>query len=74
MSLSRPVLELRVGDVARLRRRHPCGEDRWAVERLGADIGLRCAGCGRRIMLERATLERRLVELTRTPMGAEAPR
>jgi len=57
----RPVLELFLGDIVRLRKPHPCGSDRWRVERLGADIGLRCQGCGRRILVERAALERRLV-------------
>ena len=58
----RPVLELFVGDVVRLRRRHPCGGDTWLVDRLGADIGLRCESCGRHIMIERRALERRLAE------------
>ena len=58
----RPVLELLVGDVVRLRRRHPCGGSTWLVDRLGADIGLRCEGCGRHVMLERRALEQRLVE------------
>lgn len=57
---ARPVLELRLGDVVRLRKRHPCGADTWQVERLGADIGVRCRGCGRRVLLERAALERRI--------------
>ena len=57
---ARPVLPLLLGDVVRLRRRHPCGSDTWLVDRLGADIGLRCQGCGRHVLLERATLERRL--------------
>jgi hypothetical protein len=56
----RPVLSLLLGDVVRLRRAHPCGADTWLVDRLGADIGLRCQGCGRHVLLERATLERRL--------------
>lgn len=51
-----------LGDVVRLRRRHPCGADTWLIDRLGADIGLRCQGCGRHVLLERATLERRLRE------------
>ena len=37
-----PLLELLLGDVVRLRRAHPCGGDDWLVDRLGADIGLRC--------------------------------
>ena len=57
-----PVLTLLLGDVVRLRRMHPCGGDTWLVDRLGADIGLRCQGCGRHVLLERRTLERRLVE------------
>jgi hypothetical protein len=56
----RPVLEVYLGDVIRLRRAHPCGSSEWLVDRLGADIGLRCQGCGRHVMLERRTLETRL--------------
>lgn len=57
---ARPALELLLGDVVRLRRTHPCGSTEWLVDRLGADIGLRCRGCGRHVMLERRTLEQRL--------------
>jgi len=55
-------MALYLGDVVRLRRPHPCGRDTWLVDRLGADIGLRCRGCGRHVLLERPALERRLVE------------
>ena len=57
----RPVLTLLLGDVLRLRRTHPCGGDSWLVDRLGADIGLRCQTCSRHVLLERATLEQRFV-------------
>ena len=60
-----PVLELWLGDLVRLRRRHPCGGDTWLVYRLGADIGLRCQTCGRHVLLARSTLERRIVEFVR---------
>ena len=49
-----------MGDVVELRKPHPCGGFQWEVVRLGADIGLRCQGCGRRVLLERRTLEKRL--------------
>ncbi len=55
-----PVLPLLLGDVVRLRRTHPCGGDSWLVDRLGADIGLRCRTCGRHVLLERRVLEARL--------------
>jgi hypothetical protein len=58
---ARPPLELLLGDVVRLRRAHPCGSTEWLVDRLGADIGLRCRGCGRHVMLDRRVLEARLV-------------
>ena len=56
----RPPLELLLGDVIRLRRTHPCGGDEWLVDRLGADIGLRCRRCNRHVLVERRTVERRL--------------
>lgn len=52
----------RLGDRVQLRRAHPCGGLTWDVDRLGADIGLRCTTCGRRILLERRSVERRLVD------------
>jgi len=62
---ARPVLNLLLGDVLRLRRTHPCGGDTWLVDRLGADIGLRCQTCDRHVLVERRTIERRLVEFVR---------
>jgi hypothetical protein len=56
------VLELLLGDVIRLRKTHPCGGRDWLVDRLGADIGLRCQTCGRHVLLERRVVEARLVE------------
>lgn len=53
-------IRLQLGDVLRLRREHPCGNYDFEVVRLGADIGLRCVGCNRRILLARSLLERRL--------------
>lgn len=53
-------LRLQLGDVLRLRKDHPCGNFDFEVVRLGADIGLRCVLCNRRILLARNLLERRL--------------
>jgi hypothetical protein len=57
----RPPLALYLGDLVRLRRTHPCGGDTWLVDRLGADIGLRCQTCDRHVLVDRRTVERRLV-------------
>jgi hypothetical protein len=52
--------EINLGDVVRLKKVHPCGGYDWQVVRLGADIGLKCLKCNRRILLERNTFQRRV--------------
>lgn len=52
--------DLQMNDILRLRKPHPCGATDWVVVRLGADIGLKCLGCGRRILLPRREVARRL--------------
>lgn len=49
-----------VGDRVELRKAHPCGSYQWDVYRIGADIGLCCVGCGRRVMLSRSDFNKRL--------------
>jgi hypothetical protein len=56
-----PVVPFAPGDVVRLRKPHPCGGREWTVSRVGADIGLVCSTCGRRVLLERRELERRVI-------------
>jgi hypothetical protein len=52
--------EMQMSDVVRLRKPHPCGSTDWIVVRLGADIGLKCLGCGRRILLSRRDVAKRM--------------
>lgn len=66
--ISMPI-EFRLGDIIRLRKAHPCGSMEWEVVRLGADIGIRCCGCSRRVLLTRRELERRLKTFVRRPDG-----
>lgn len=54
------ITPLELDDVVRLRKPHPCGGYEWRVVRIGADIGLKCLTCGRRVLLSRRELERRL--------------
>ncbi len=54
------VLEIKLGDVVRLKKKHPCGSYEWQVVRLGADIGIECLKCQRRVLLERGVFERRV--------------
>ncbi len=52
-------MEIKLGDVVRLKKKHPCGNYEWRIIRVGADIGLKCLKCQRRILLERGVFERR---------------
>ena len=57
------VLELKTGDVLRMKKPHPCGGSLWTVNRLGADIGMTCRKCGRYVLLARSQLARRLKQV-----------
>lgn len=52
--------DVQVDDLVRLRKPHPCGSYEWLVVRVGADIGLKCQVCGRRVLLDRRTFKKRV--------------
>ena len=52
--------ELMLGDLVQMRKTHPCGSDRWTVIRVGADIKIRCMGCSRIVMMDRADFTKRM--------------
>jgi hypothetical protein len=54
------AVDVKLGDVVRLKKPHPCGSYEWQVARLGADISIKCLKCHRRVLLERGVLEQRL--------------
>jgi hypothetical protein len=55
--------DIAIGAVVRLKKIHPCGGYDWMVVRLGADIGIKCLKCGRRVLLQRSIFERRVKEI-----------
>lgn len=65
------VQEIRLGDVVQTRKQHPCGSSEWTVIRTGADIKIKCNGCGRIVMMDRETfLKRRKKVLVQGPEPA----
>jgi hypothetical protein len=56
------TVEIKLGDIVRLRKTHPCGSYEWEVVRVGADIGLKCLKCQRGMLLERGVFDRRVKE------------
>ncbi|PKB68114.1 MAG: hypothetical protein BZY81_02850 [SAR202 cluster bacterium Io17-Chloro-G4] len=57
------ALNIKIGDVLRMKKAHPCGGHLWEVGRLGADIGITCQTCHRHLLLARSYLERRVREV-----------
>ena len=51
-------MDIQVGDTLTMKKAHPCGEKRWAVLRTGADLKIRCLGCGHEVMQPRFKIEK----------------
>lgn len=59
-------MDIRVGDVLKMKKQHPCGSSEWEVLRIGADFRLKCKGCGHQIMIPRVKAEKNVRSVTRS--------
>lgn len=53
-------MQILIDDIVQMRKPHACGGDTWRVVRIGAEIGLRCQTCQRKVLLPRSEFERRI--------------
>ncbi|MDD6232734.1 DUF951 domain-containing protein [Frisingicoccus sp.] len=58
-------MDIQVGDIIKLKKKHPCGSFEWEVLRAGADFRLRCIGCDHQIMISRKIVEKNIRNLKR---------
>lgn len=58
-------MDIQLGDVLVMKKLHPCGSREWEVMRTGADLKLRCLGCGRVVMGPRANFEKNVKQVRR---------
>ncbi|STX18804.1 DUF951 domain-containing protein [Levilactobacillus brevis] len=49
-----------LGDLVEMKKPHPCGNNRWEITRMGADIKIKCTNCGHVVMLSRREFEKKL--------------
>ena len=63
---------LHVGDLVKMRKPHPCGNDLWRITFVGSDIKMRCEKCERIVMLERPVFEKRVKKLVESAEEAGA--
>jgi hypothetical protein len=67
--MAQNLSDLQIDDLVRMRKPHPCGSYEWRVVRMGADIGLKCQVCGRRVLLSRSALKKRVKTVIRRGGG-----
>ena len=58
-------MDIRVGDIIKLKKPHPCGAYTWEVLLIGQDFRLKCTGCGHQVMMRRTLAEKNLRGLSR---------
>ncbi len=52
------IIKYNLGDVIELRKKHPCGSDKFKILRVGGIMRICCLGCGRDMEIDRLKLEK----------------
>ena len=60
-----PQYTYEVGDIVKMKKKHPCGSFEWEILRVGADFRLKCMGCGHQIMIARKLVEKNTRQITK---------
>jgi hypothetical protein len=65
------IVRYEIGDIVKMKKTHPCGSDQWEITRTGIDFGLKCLGCGRRVMIARPKFEKAVKTIVNRPAGQQ---
>ena len=50
-----------LNDIVELKKEHPCHKSKqWRIIRMGADIRIKCLGCGASVLMPRVKFEKKL--------------
>lgn len=60
------VVKYNIGDIVQLKKKHPCGEDKWEVMRIGVDFKIKCLGCERVVWLPRRDFVKRVKKVIKS--------
>ena len=58
-------MQVQVGDILEMKKKHPCGSTRWELTRVGMDFRMKCLGCGREVMVSRVKAEHNIKKIIR---------
>ncbi len=53
-------------DVVELKKPHPCGENKWQIIRMGADVRVKCLGCQRSVLIPRNQFTKKVKKVLNT--------
>ncbi|QZY55119.1 DUF951 domain-containing protein [Crassaminicella profunda] len=56
-------MDLKVGDIIKVKKSHPCGSDEFEIMRTGMDFRIRCLGCDKQVWIPRVKLEKRVKKI-----------
>lgn len=61
--MSNPHISFGLNDVVEMKKAHPCGENKWKIIRMGADIRIKCLGCGHSVLMPRSEFQRKIKKI-----------
>ena len=57
-------MEYKLNDIVEMKKPHPCKiSNQWQIIRMGADIKIKCLGCGAFVMFSRREFEKKLKKI-----------
>jgi len=60
-----------LGDRVEMKKKHPCGSFQWEIIRVGADIKIKCLGCGHIVMLQRSKFNKQIKRILNSESKGE---
>ena len=46
------IISYETGDIVEMKKKHPCGSNEWEILKAGADIKMKCMGCGHEVIIK----------------------
>ena len=59
-------MQYEIGDIVKMKKKHPCGSFEWEILRVGADFRLKCLGCEHQVMMARKLVEKITKEIRKS--------
>lgn len=63
-------MEYKLDDLVEMKKEHPCKKSKqWKIIRMGADIRIKCQGCGTSVLMPRSEFEKKLKKVVASQEG-----